>query len=407
LKLLVLNLLAIAAVDETRYCAFSRTRNFYAAKSRYNPLGVSSAIIEVVDRLASAGFIEEHRGFLDRETGIGRLSRIRGTSKLLEMVLFEPEELPPLLTCAADTECILLRPPKKDGKQQKPIEYRDTHETLRMRGVLSAYNELLQRTDITLALDPADAKLLGHDPNEWALNPASKRVYRIFNDGRWDHGGRFFGGWWESASKDMRAKILINGQPTIEIDYEAMHIKILYGLEGIDYDREIGGDPYELQGWGDPIRLRKVLKLAILIAVNAKNFDSTVRALRGKLSADKETFGWVFAEKIPLDALLLAMVDKHYRIAHLLFNERGKCLQFIDSQITERLLSWGLEQGIAILPVHDSYIIEQSKEEELLLKMNEAFRGVVDKMVYVNQDISVSKVSSFKKFDDIECLLPM
>lgn len=68
----------------------------------------------------------------------------------------------------------------------------------------------------------------------------SKKLYRVFNNNSFDQGGRFYGAFYQTMPKDLRKDILINGEPTVELDYAAHHVRIPYHLEGVDY-RE---DPY-------------------------------------------------------------------------------------------------------------------------------------------------------------------
>ena len=32
-----------------------------------------------------------------------------------------------------------------------------------------------------------------------AINPSAKQLYRVFNNGTWREGGRWYGGWWQQA----------------------------------------------------------------------------------------------------------------------------------------------------------------------------------------------------------------
>src|SRR5690606_27759980 len=98
---------------------------------------------------------------------------------------------------------------------------------------------------------------------------------RIFSNGTWDSGGRFYGGWWQQipnskAGGAWRRKIYINGNPTVEVDYSGLHIVLLYALKRIDYWKEDGKDPYSLPDYEDSADFRQLLKLLLLIAVNAK-----------------------------------------------------------------------------------------------------------------------------------------
>jgi hypothetical protein len=377
LKLVLLNLLSIAGKDRARYCSYYRTSNAYSSRSRYNPLKISIGLVEVIDALYAADMIEHHIGFFDRNTCMGRVSRMRATDKLLAMVEIEQADFPALLKCHTDTEDIILRPAKVGGKKQKDLEYEDTPKSHRMRAILGQYNALLERTDLRLDISPVEASAYGIDLDDLLTDPASKRVQRIFNDSCFNLGGRFYGGWWETIPSELRARILIHGRSTVEPDFSALHIRLLYALEGIDYDAEIIGDPYHLAGYEQSVRMRKVLKQAILIAVNAKSFESGLRAFRNKLVEKREEFDWVFDEEIDRKDLLQAMIDKHHVIGHHLFNGRGKYLQFIDSQITELLLIRAMDQGIVVLPVHDSYIVESEHEAYIEQEMDRCFWEIV------------------------------
>lgn len=51
----------------------------------------------------------------------------------------------------------------------------------------------------------------------------------------------------------------------------------------------------------------------------------------------------------------------------------GNQLQFKDSQIAEKVMLHFAKQDIAILPVHDSFVIQRSLKPELIEVMSEAF----------------------------------
>ena len=62
-----------------------------------------------------------------------------------------------------------------------------------------------------------------------------QRVRRVFNRSSFDHGGRFYGAWWQACPKVWRREIFINDAPTIEQDYSSLHIALLYSRRGVDY----------------------------------------------------------------------------------------------------------------------------------------------------------------------------
>jgi hypothetical protein len=77
------------------------------------------------------------------------------------------------------------------------------------------------------------------------------RRRRIFSGGSWKSGGRFYGGWWQRLPGKWRQRIrIIDDEPIVELDYSGLHIIMLYAIEGIDYWKEFGEDPYQLgQGY--------------------------------------------------------------------------------------------------------------------------------------------------------------
>ncbi len=163
------------------------TNSGYKARSRYNPVKVSSQIIEVVNHLTDAGYIDMLRGFHDRRIGAGRTTRIWPTPLLT--ALFEQVKARGLTTIghAPGTEVIILRDPKGNA-----AEYDDTAETTQMRASLNAYNALLAKAFIDIPdlelpkIDLADGRSL-------TIKQRDQLVRRVFNRGSWDKGGRFFG----------------------------------------------------------------------------------------------------------------------------------------------------------------------------------------------------------------------
>lgn len=200
--------------------------------------------IEVVDTLVEAGLIEHEKGFKDRKTGIGRMSRMWPTDVLTD--LFQGASFGPLdVVYTPDRETIVLR--DKDGDD---LKYDDTDQTKQMRGVVERYNALLARTYVDIPTLEGRYIDLGLDgkgnPKRIAVNQRDKFTRRVFNRGSFELGGRFYGGWWQGAPSDWRAQIFMEDHPTSEIDYSGLHIVLLYANRNIDYWRTINQDPYKL-----------------------------------------------------------------------------------------------------------------------------------------------------------------
>ena len=73
-----------------------------------------------------------------------------------------------------------------------------------------------------------------------------RKLNRVFNNGTFDHGGRFYGGWWQRVDGKIRKDIRINNLATVEIDYSAIHVIMLYALIRIDYWERYSKDPYDI-----------------------------------------------------------------------------------------------------------------------------------------------------------------
>ena len=322
LKVLLFNLYDAWLHDADLCIAINLNERRYKARSRYNSRGISRLIIPLMRELVDAGLIHFAPGYYPRggQAGKGRLSRIWPSETLLQhfrKARFSPFEI----DYHEDRECIVLRDEDKND-----IEYEDTPETIRMRNVLFAYNQLLKNTHIDCShLDKS--YILKKDKSRIDINQNKKFVRRIFNNSSWKQGGRFYGGWWQQIGGDNRSRIRLDGRRTIEIDYSGLHIVLLYARIGINYFVEYGfkSDPYEinLSAINDLDLKRWLAKNTLLMAVNAVDEETTVRAVRHKARESEIT-----AEGLSLtDQLLKEILDqlkaKHPRISDWLCSGAG------------------------------------------------------------------------------------
>lgn len=203
---------------------------------------------------------------------------------------------------------------------------------------------------------------------DFAIN--SKKLYRVFNNNSFEQGGRFYGALYQTMPKELRKDILINGEPTVELDYAAHHIRSPYHLEGIDYR----DDPY-LALANDKER-RKIFKTLMLVSLNAETEKKAIKAFRS------ECIDIAWKTKLSLTnksilGLLERARDVHHRIAGYIHSGHGRMLQNLDSQITEGILMRMTDMGIPCLPVHDSYIVPKQYEERLRDAMIGEYKAVI------------------------------
>ena len=206
---------------------------------------------------------------------------------------------------------------------------------------------------------------IGIEHLQFILN--QKYLYRVFNRNSFQHGGRAYGALHQNLPKHMRPFIHINGEKTIEIDYSAFHILMLYNQEGIDYQ----DDPYSVC---EGQEMRAIYKAVGLIAINAENERKAYGAIRNELEDRGIPLPSI---KKPLVALVNTFRDAHKPIARYLFSGIGLSLQNIDGNIMNAILMRLMDKGILGLSVFDSVIV--AEEHEALTKevMTEEYKKIM------------------------------
>ena len=250
-----------------------------------------------------------------------------------------------------------------------------------MRNELRAYYELLENTFI-------DIDLVGY-PESVRIDTTNKRVRRIFNNGTFDQGGRFYGGWWQNVKKGLRERIMMGetDKPTIEMDYKALHINLLYNLVGINYFEQFGGegaDPYQVKPVEDPRERdiwRNFYKLVLLACINS---DSELNARKGiwkKLINTDETNKYpAMKNHQQIEGAIEAFERLHAPIAHYFYSGIGLELQRVDSMIAERVIRHFVKKGLPVLCVHDSFICTTRDSNHLEDVIQEAMQETMKEL---------------------------
>lgn len=373
---LVLDLYGAWKGDPERWLAYSRNANDYGPGHRYTlPVATAKSAATVADFLLGAGLVEHRRGSYARNPfggpgGRGYRSRMRALPALVALLDNQFGLLPGTLGYADWSELVRLKAaPEYPRGPKKLIGYQDTTETRWMREQLVDLNAFLSgfRIDLEAGDETEEATDDSIDQEELVnVNDRSTiRLYRVFNNERWDHGGRFYGGWWQALPKAQRQRLLIDGEETVELDYRALHPRLCYHLEGQPLDR--GNDPYTLPGLeGEAVR--SVVKTAFNQLLNISSGGSP-RAPAGAQTA--------LPKRTSYKALLEKVEAAHAPIRHWFRSGRGVELQHIDSQMATTILDYLRHRGICCLPVHDSFIVPRSAEFVLGQTMSMAYHGAL------------------------------
>ena len=361
----VLDLYAAWSDDPTLYVAYPRGRDYYGAGERMHLLHFDRDILSTtVNTLEALGYLESHIGFYERETSRGRWSRMRATDRLAALFMAAK-------VASGDIERrhdeLYLRAVKDDAGKKADMVVPRTRKTDRMRRHVRVVNTLLRRTAIRLDLDDASmaelVAILGHRPD-----PRRNTVFRVFNDGKLNMGGRFYGHWVQGLPCLYRRHLTINGEPATEYDFSGMHIRLLYAMAAAVPP---AGDMYHLPNMGEEASkaVRPILKVLLLAAINAKTDEAAISATQRQVRLD---YG-VKVSQGELHVYLAGLREHHAAIADKLGSGAGLGLQFADSTLAEAILLDLAAQDIPAVPIHDSFLAATSHGPALVRAMNKAW----------------------------------
>lgn len=377
-----------------------------------------TAIALIIDALKELGFVDVHTGGLT-EDNEAVLTTLYPKNQLVENFDAEPFVWE-YQTYPADRPLIVLkdldpnweelakrRRPKKGGKRKKRrkktilVKYAETPHTRKLKENVLRINQNISKHAICLDLDYVLYQRIGarmaredywvveaNNEEERIPRPLNIRnvwIHRVFSRGSFSLGGRHYGAWWQLIPKEFRPYILIDGQPTSELDYSEMHPRIMYWSRGV---KPPDGDLYDIwlpkdmvvSNRNDPAYeiKRKIVKTYI----NAKINDEL-----GRYRMEKGDYAKLGLNRHQLKHRVF---KKHPILKEVIHTQKGLEFQFIDSEIAENVMFRLMRQGIACLPVFDSFIVQTQFEEELRVAMLEAF----------NEHLGgVAKLSDFEKLE--------
>jgi hypothetical protein len=380
LKGLLLDIYVCWCEDPSQYIGI-HANNSKWSRGRYRALHLSKSILTLLKWLVDEGYVEKIQYWHStKDPRNNRTSRYRASAKLqalFNVASFGIDDL----YAHPNKECIVLKDKASDEDTEDdgkafPVDYEDIAETVEMRRQLTLYNELLQLTHIDLGTleRPVIHRTISKGKHRGKrltiyIGQHNKHVRRIFSRNSWDMNGRFYGGWWQQINKDTRRDILINGNPTVEVDFKGMHIAML----NAKLDAPATYDPYRIDSAVFPDidiqTQRDWTKRLVLCAINADSRKSAYAAFREQSetgSAEKRLTNQ------KLDLLLDVFVEKNPHLKSSLLSDAGIRLMNLDGKITALIIKTLTAKGIPVLTIHDSYIVERHHFSALRLAMIEA-----------------------------------
>ena len=420
-KVLLLDVYVAWLDDHDMSVGVSRTHQDYKVGSRYNALFISDKIVEVLNACLEVGLLEQHLG----SEASAKVTRVWASPRLIDY--FKTAKFSEyLIGLTDDRECIILNQQDADGdpdespqrykkkRKAKPVEYEDTDSPIIIpaRQILTQYNRLLHDTfiDLRSAEDPyVERQQFNKDKGHWetrqiSLRQNNKFVRRIFYRGSWELGGRYHGGWWQQIPSELRHHIMINDEPTQEVDFSGFHIALSYALEGL----VAPADPYRLKSVLNGLtaeQQRSDVKQLALTAINARHRTSAFNAFRANKNADNPTARPISYTNAMLDQLLEEFLEINRPIEQYVCTDKGVELMALDGRITTHIIEHFTDKNIPVLTIHDSYVIQMQYEMELISVMQEAGRretGLKDFTVKPEK-VSPQRILRLGRADPLYC----
>lgn len=242
---------------------------------------------------------------------------------------------------------------KKKKKAGKELELPDTPEVKVLQDQINQINAFIKQQDI---------RYVGDRPE---IDEERLTIYRVFNNGRLDEGGRLYGGFWQQLSGEERDdEILINGERVVGPDYGQMAVSILYALEGIPMPLD---DAYKLKGW-------EHYRDGVKRYINKLLHDDT-----GTPKAKKSDFIGCKYKKVETitEALRKDVFEQHKAIAHHFNGSTSGRLFYVESNLLVHVLLQLQNKGICALPVHDSLYVAKENSDETIKTMKSAFKDLL------------------------------
>lgn len=366
----------------SKYVTVSRNNNDYSGAGGFAGLGVTAATMSnAMDLMERHGYLEIIKGDRHWNSKNRRQTRIRALPKFLQVIqdVTHPERnLERLISedvrryeSASSRPRIIL----KDENKKPVLITRMPAHIRESENLLKRYQKLLDKTSILL-------------PEQGEIPLYDRFQYRVFNNSRFDHGGRLYGGAWQQCRSNVRKDIKIDHQKTVEIDLKATFPVLIYHQCGIDYWNEVKlnslkkinqYEPYYLAGFTDHPELGKSYRNALKIIFGAlvfyKHTKSSIRNIENTLASrikeelDKKKLTQDEADAINANkrSLVTQLIQKHERIKDQFYcMDTGMHAMYLESEVTLKIIEKLLDKKILVLTVFDSYIVRQQDEGELL-----------------------------------------
>ena len=356
ISVLVANLFKIHILNWRPYCRtymdankFTEIRN----KSYFN-IGYQgwARTVRIFEKL---GYLTIFRGIHFEKLDKKYLTRLKVTDKFKELVN----------KFNLNYQDILKQTPPISLKDSKDNEIKviNSKTTNPIRKRIERYNNLTLSSDIELPIDKID-----YDKRRKAWF-ANRTYAKHYLNRSYKSGGKYYGPYWQNLSKELRKEIKINGQQTVELDFNAMHLHLLYckvNKKLSDYIPE-GKDAYEL-----PNRNRKIVKTSFTCCINNNCNKDNVNKVVGPEVAKK--YPELFVKNTSYRDILDELGSHHPEVRQFFYAQIGNEVSYMESKVSDYIIGKLTRKNILVLNIHDSFIVSINYKDILLNTMIDAFK---------------------------------
>lgn len=340
-------------------------RNHYHGSTRRSPM-YQSELLECLRWLIKQGYLEQTKPAHQNEAGKWTPASYRLSRKWFDIAKhFCPyrerqEQIIQSITRNPEAPLIELR---RDGKRMRLNQHPEKWLWLDR---IEAYNKRLELHKIRL--------------NRELIPPVVFSLTRIFNDGVFTRGGRYYSTF-QGFKSQLRLLLTIDDEPVVEVDYKGLHPSLLYQRAGLP---EPSVDAYTIEGYP-----RKLVKKAFNILINRKKSAPATSSLIFYLNKNKKEYVDDMHPQPPIidkpycEALEKAIRDHHKPIEQFFCSGIGLELQNHDSHLCGSIFDYFLVKTDSIvLAVHDSFIVKQSDMHHLAVALKYAEFDVSKQLNY-------------------------
>lgn len=249
--------------------------------------------------------------------------------------------------------------------------------------VLDKHRDMMSRFDLSINSHKMPPLWL-----QRTLRPDQYINSRLFDDGTF-----------QGKSKAIRSFIAIGGEPTVSLDFKAIHPSMLLEMEGYSilehnpypvvkdvkvdiklinrFKRYHGIDKY------DP--LRNIIKKLVLSLINADNINEAVGSCYEDLRKDslkrgtsrEDTMKYVGIPAINLHEVAGILIKHNHMISKYFGVGIGNHLQYKDSCVIMCVLEELTKRDIPCIPIHDAIVCREFDKGQVKVIMEEAFMKIM------------------------------